>query len=64
MIVREWFDKLCRIGIKAAMLTGVAFTMAACYGPPPERYLEGDPEFQEDQEQVEEQLQSAAEGAE
>jgi len=55
-MARVWFDKICQIGIKMAMLTGVAFTMAACYGPPPERFYQAEPEFQLDQSQVEEQL--------
>ena len=55
-MAREWFDKVCRVGIKALMLTGVAFTMAACYGPPPERQWHDEPEFQEEQAQVEEQV--------
>ena len=60
-MAREWFDKACRVGIKALMLTGVAFTMAACYGPPPERTWQDDPAYQEDQEQVEQQTAKPAE---
>ena len=53
---REWFDRLCRSAIKMLMLTGVTFTMATCYGPPPERQYGEEPEWQEDQEQVENTL--------
>ena len=55
---REWIDTICRTGIKALMLTGVAFTMAACYGPPPERNFQEEPAFQQDQQQVEETLKN------
>lgn len=48
------------MSIKLCLLTGVAFTFAACYGPAPTRY-EDDPAFVEDQEQVDEVLQKEAE---
>lgn len=57
-MARDWLDRICRAGIKALMLTGVAFTMAACYGPPPERHWQDEPAFQEDQQQVENELKS------
>lgn len=59
--MRILFDKILRTGIKACMLTGVAFTMAACYGPMP---APEDPEQQENQEQVEQQLSQAAKALE
>ena len=55
-MLRKLFDYVCRTGIKAVLLTGVAFTMAACYGPPPERHWQDEPAFQEDQEKVEDSL--------
>ena len=41
MKARLLWDKILRAGIKLCMLTGVAFTFAACYGTPPEEpYME------------------------
>ena len=61
-MIRYTFDKICRVGIKMLMLTGVAFTMAACYGPPPEGYhFENEPEWQNDQQQLEKRLAETAE---
>ncbi len=62
--MRTTIDKFLQLGIKLCMLTGVAFTFAACYGPPPERRWQNEPEFQQDQQKMEQQLQSAAEEAE
>jgi len=57
-------DKFLKLGIKLCMLAGVAFTFAACYGPPPERWYEQEPDFQQAQQKTEKQLQAAAqEGA-
>ena len=49
-------DKIIRGGIKLLMLTGVAFTVTACYGvmPPPE--LLDNEEYQADTQKVEQQL--------
>ena len=58
--MRTLIDKICRLGIKLCMLTGVAFTMAACYGPPPSRYLENEPDFPESQQKIEEQINETA----
>jgi len=56
--MRILWDKILRMGIKLCMLTGVAFTFAACYAPaPPDRWIE--PEYKQDQEQVEQQIQAA-----
>ena len=56
--MRILWDKILRMGIKLCMLTGVAFTFAACYGPAPhDRWIE--PEYKQDQEQVEQQIQAA-----
>lgn len=49
------FDKLCKFGIKLIMLTGVTFTMTACYGTPPVQYAE-DEEYRADSQQVEQLL--------
>ena len=54
--IRFCFDKMMRAGVKLAMLTGVAFTFAACYGPPPERYYQDNQEFETDSQKVEQQL--------
>lgn len=59
--MRALLDKMLSWGIKLCMLTGVAFTFAACYGPPPERRNE--PEFKTDQQQMEQQLHNAAQNA-
>ena len=53
--IRFCFDKLMRGGIKLVMLTGVAFTVTACYGTPPGRYYD-DSAYQTDTQQVEQQL--------
>ena len=53
--IRICFDSIMRAGIKLAMLTGVAFTVTACYGTPPGRYYD-DPAYQADTQQVEQQL--------
>ena len=60
--MRALLDKMLSWGIKVCMLTGVAFTFAACYGPPPEDKWH-EPEFKADQEQMEQQLQTAAQNA-
>ena len=62
--MRTTIDRILQLGIKLCMLTGVAFTFAACYGPPPGRRWQNEPEFQQDQQKMEQQLQSAAEEAE
>ena len=53
--IRFSFDKAMRAGIKLLMLTGVTFTVTACYGPmiPPD---EREPEYQEDSLRLEQQL--------
>lgn len=51
--MRKFIDRIFRASIKLAMLTGVAFTMAACYGPPPEQRWQDEPDFEEEQSQVE-----------
>ena len=58
--MRTTLDHLLRLGIKLCMLTGVAFTFAACYGPAPDRWIYEDPEYQQDRQQVEQKLQQAA----
>ena len=59
VMMRVLLDKILRSGIKLCMLTGVAFTFAACYGPAPDYW--DDPEFRHDQEQTEQQIQEAIE---
>lgn len=49
-IAREFIDKFLQGAIRLVMLTGVAFTVTACYGTPPEyRYNKypQDPETQQ-----------------
>ena len=62
--MRTTIDRFLQLGIKLCMLTCVAFTFAACYGPPPGRRWQNEPEFQQDQQKMEQRLQSAAEEAE
>ena len=57
--IRFCFDKFMRTGIKVLTLMGVAVTVTACYGPPPERYY-NDPSFQTDTQQVEEVMAAEA----
>ena len=58
--MRTFLDKILRLGIKLCMLTGVTFIFAACYGPGPREEWYNDPEYQADQQQVEQQLQEVA----
>ena len=55
--IRFCLDNILRAGIKLAMLTGVAFTVTACYGVPPEerRYYDN-ATYQEESQQLEQQL--------
>lgn len=59
--MRTFIDRIFKAGIKLCLLTGVAFTFAACYGPVygPDREWLNDPDYLEDQEQAEQQLQDA-----
>ena len=58
--MRVLIDKLFRAGIKLCMLTGVAFTVTACYGvPPEERWYPNEPEYQAAQQKVEKQINAA-----
>ena len=54
--IRFSFDKVMRAGVKLAMLTGVAFTVAACYGPPPPEWEKTNPNYQADRQRLEQQL--------
>jgi hypothetical protein len=47
--MRTLLDKILRAGIKLLMLTGITFTVTACYAPPPSGYY--NPPEQEDLEQ-------------
>ena len=60
VVMRKFSDKILQLAIKLCMLTGVAFTFAACYGPPPERHRGDDPDAVANQEEVEQLLQTAA----
>ena len=63
--MRKIIDKILRASIKVCLLTGVAFTVTACYGVknPPEI---DNPSRQADQQKLEQQLvqNSSAEGIE
>ena len=56
--MRILWDKILRFGIKLCMLTGVAFTFAACYAPAPGYWEE--PEYEEAQQKVEQQIHESA----
>lgn len=53
--MRVIIDNFFRWGIKLAMLTGVTFTMTACYGVVPNQYAD-DEEYQVDSQRVEQVL--------
>ena len=57
-MVRQLIDRFFQGAIRLVMLTGVAFTVTACYGPPPERYYysEPDPTLPQQGKQMVEQL--------
>ncbi|MBO4518492.1 MAG: hypothetical protein J5704_00470 [Paludibacteraceae bacterium] len=56
--MRTLLDKILRASIKLCLLTGVAFTVTACYGvkEPPDYY---EPQRQADQQQLEQQLEQS-----
>ena len=56
--MRKLLDHILKMGIKLCLLTGVAFTFAACYGPEPR--WQNEPDFQKDQQKMEQQLRSVA----
>ena len=59
--MRTLLDRLLKMGIKLCLLTGVAFTFAACYGTmPPDRFCDQEPEYQKALQKMEQQLQTAA----
>ncbi len=57
-MTRIIIDKLLRTGIKLCMLTGVAFTFAACYAPAPGYWEE--PEYRDAQRKIEQQIHESA----
>lgn len=57
--MRKFIDRLLRTGIKLCLLTGVAFTFAACYGPAPIPEPYNAPDFDQAQQKLEQQLQAA-----
>ena len=59
--MRSLLDKILRGGIKLSLLTGVAFTFAACYGPCPPP---NDPDYQADQQKLEQQLLTTSQAKE
>lgn len=59
--MRKLIDQFLQMGIKLCLLTGVAFTFAACYGTmPPDRFRDQEPEYQKAHQKMEQQLQTAA----
>ena len=58
--MRLLLDKIFRASIKLCMLTGVAFTVTACYGPYYEPSRE-DEKYWQEQQQLEQQLEEQAE---
>ncbi len=61
--MRTLIDKILRTGIKLCMLTGVAFTFAACYAPAPydeEWYREYNPDSQKSKQKIEQQIYEAS----
>lgn len=59
-MLRVFIDKIFRGAIRLVMLTGVAFTVTACYGLPPEqRYYDRYPEGPEAQQPASEQEEGA-----
>lgn len=58
--MRKLIDQFLQMGIKLCLLTGVAFTFAACYGPAPERYWQNEPDYNKAHQKMEQQLQTAA----
>lgn len=58
--MRTLIDKILRAGIKLCLLTGVAFTFAACYAPAPLPEEYNAPDYQAAQQKMEQQLNQAA----
>ena len=58
--MRKLLGQLWTMGIKLCLLTGVAFTFAACYGPAPERRWQNEPDYNKAHQKMEQQLQTAA----
>lgn len=58
--MRKLIDQFLQMGIKLCLLTGVAFTFAACYGPAPERRWQNEPDYNKAHQKMEQQLQTAA----
>lgn len=56
--MRTLIDKILRLSIKLCMLTGVAFTFAACYAPAPmnDDWYRNEPDFQKAQQKLEQQI--------
>ena len=54
--MRNLLDKILQAGIKLCLLTGVAFTFAACYGPDPRGWENEPDQYQQDQQKLEQQL--------
>lgn len=58
--MRTLYDRILQAGIKMCMLTGVAFTFAACYGTVPPDHWQNEPDYQKAQQKMEQQLNQAA----
>ena len=57
--MRQMIDKILRACIRVCMLTGVTFLVTACYGPRNPPQIDS-PDYKNDCERVEHQLQQAA----
>ena len=62
--MRTFYDKILQAGIKLCLLTGVAFTFAACYGTVPPEHWPNEPDYEQAQQKMEQQLKAAAQTAE
>jgi len=58
--MRKLVDQILKMSIKLCLLTGVAFTFAACYAPAPMPEDYNEPDYKKAQQKMEQQLQTAA----
>ena len=63
--MRTLIDKILRSSIKLCMLTGIAFTFAACYAPAPmdDDWYRNEPDLQKEQQKLEQQINESCESA-
>jgi len=58
--MRNVLDKILQGSIKLCLLSGVAFTFAACYGPAPRGKWENEPDYSDAQQKIEQQLHASS----